>query len=246
MIEKILSAPERYGRFVVKYRFLVLLGALAVGMGAMYGAQFIGFDNSYRVFFGEENPQLLAFDALEQIYDKNDNAIGQIEIPGSDLNEKVFLGLITKDPAVTIGRIDIWDKNGGQEGISLIAAYWQGPGDQVNFYTDAGAFFDDAALALACDMPFIEPNDLRALIAARGDALAVAPWRDGRFEPLCALYDVRARSVVDARVASGDRTLQGLLHALGARRITLPRAHLDDWDSPEDLSPEGSAPEESA
>jgi len=51
--------------------------------------------------------------------------------------EKVFLGLISNNPLITIGRIDIWDVNGGQEGISAIAAYQDsfsppacpGPGD---------------------------------------------------------------------------------------------------------------------
>lgn len=38
---------------------------------------------------------------------------------------KAFLGILTKDPAITIGRVDIWDENGGLEGISYIEAYLQ-------------------------------------------------------------------------------------------------------------------------
>ena len=68
------------------------------------------------------------------VFDKNDVEIGKqvvIVPPG----QKVFMGLISNDPLVTIGRIDIWDINGGQEGISSIAAYQDavpacpGPGD---------------------------------------------------------------------------------------------------------------------
>ncbi len=41
------------------------------------------------------------------------------------VQDKVFLGLISKDNDITIGRIDIWDVNGGEEGISSIAAYFR-------------------------------------------------------------------------------------------------------------------------
>jgi len=60
------------------------------------------------------------------VYDEQDQLLGLIDIPAMD-NEKVFLGLITKD-SVPIGRIDIWDVLGdgatnGAEGISSITAY---------------------------------------------------------------------------------------------------------------------------
>jgi hypothetical protein len=35
------------------------------------------------------------------------------------------VGVLTKDPSVTIGRIDIWDVNNGAEGISAIEAFLQ-------------------------------------------------------------------------------------------------------------------------
>ena len=44
------------------------------------------------------------------------------------------------------------------------------------------------ALALACDMPFVSAGLVQRLIAAP-EAPVVAPWRDGRWEPLCARYD---------------------------------------------------------
>ena len=60
------------------------------------------------------------------VYDQQDQVLGAIDIPATD-NEKVFLGLITKDD-LPIGRIDIWDMLGdgttsGAEGISSITAY---------------------------------------------------------------------------------------------------------------------------
>lgn len=95
---------------------------------------------------------------------------------------------------------------------------------------------DDAALVVACDMPFVTASDLRALLDARGDHLAVAPTRDGYFEPLCALYDARALVVAERRASAGQRSMQGLLRALEAHSVALPPDHLDDWDAPEDVT----------
>ncbi len=59
------------------------------------------------------------------VYDKNDVEIGKHVITMLP-TEKRYLGIVAP---VTIGRIDIWDTNGGEEGISRITA-WQD--DAVN------------------------------------------------------------------------------------------------------------------
>ena len=46
-----------------------LVATLSSGIGKLY------FDSSYRVFFSEKNPELLAFEALENTYTKDDNII---------------------------------------------------------------------------------------------------------------------------------------------------------------------------
>jgi len=78
------SRTERYARWVVKRRWLVLFVALAVSMLAASGASRLGFLDEYRVFFGPDNPQLLAFDAVEAIYTKNDNILIVVEPPDGD------------------------------------------------------------------------------------------------------------------------------------------------------------------
>lgn len=69
------SKAEAYGRWVVRWRWPVLIGSLLLAMIAGFGATKLGFDNSYRVFFGPDNPQLLAFEELENTYSKNDNVL---------------------------------------------------------------------------------------------------------------------------------------------------------------------------
>ena len=54
--------------------FRSLLSLLAVFAAASGGAR-LSFTTNYRVFFSEDNPQLLAFEALENTYNKNDNVM---------------------------------------------------------------------------------------------------------------------------------------------------------------------------
>jgi len=42
-------------------------------MLAAYGGQYLGFSNDYRMFFGEDNPQLIAFERMQNTFNKNDN-----------------------------------------------------------------------------------------------------------------------------------------------------------------------------
>ena len=55
-----------YGEWILKYRFLVLCLISAVTLLCAAGAQYLYFDNDYRVFFGKENPQLKAFEQIQQ------------------------------------------------------------------------------------------------------------------------------------------------------------------------------------
>ena len=62
-----------YADWVIKKRWFVLLGTFVFALIAATGAQYLGFNNDYRVFFGEDNPQLKALDKLQATYTKDDN-----------------------------------------------------------------------------------------------------------------------------------------------------------------------------
>jgi hypothetical protein len=59
------------------------------------------------------------------VYDKADITMGKfvLEYQGG----KTFVGILSKDPVLTIGRVDIWDTSDGAEGVSFIQAFWQPP-----------------------------------------------------------------------------------------------------------------------
>jgi molybdopterin-guanine dinucleotide biosynthesis protein A len=93
-------------------------------------------------------------------------------------------------------------------------------------------------IALACDMAYVSGGLLERLLA-HADAPIVAPRRDGRWEPLCAVYDAgRVLPLASARAASQRHSLQGLLDDAGAVALPLTaaeQANLHDWDTPEDV-----------
>ncbi|MGH6629255.1 MAG: hypothetical protein ACREB3_05960, partial [Burkholderiales bacterium] len=69
----------RYARWLVDHRWLVLLlSALMVGALAA-GAKNLRFSTDYRVYFGHDNPQLLAFEELQNVYAKNDSILMMVE-----------------------------------------------------------------------------------------------------------------------------------------------------------------------
>ncbi|TNF89655.1 MAG: MMPL family transporter [Gammaproteobacteria bacterium] len=60
-------------RTAIGRRWLVLLLALILAAGAGFGAGKLEFSTNYRVFFSEANPELQAFENLQDTYTKNDN-----------------------------------------------------------------------------------------------------------------------------------------------------------------------------
>lgn len=67
------AAVGRYARWLVDHRWRVVALSLAA-IGAMTaGALKLEFSTDFRVYFGPDNPQLQAFDELQNVYGKNDN-----------------------------------------------------------------------------------------------------------------------------------------------------------------------------
>ena len=66
---------ESYTRWIIRWKYLVLLVTIALTFAAASGGRFLGFSNDYRMFFGDDNPQLLAFEKMQATFNKNDNVL---------------------------------------------------------------------------------------------------------------------------------------------------------------------------
>jgi len=64
---------------VIKYRWLVIIAAVMSVVAVGSGARYLDFANNYRVFFSDENPELVAFETFQGTYTKNDNILFVIQ-----------------------------------------------------------------------------------------------------------------------------------------------------------------------
>jgi molybdopterin-guanine dinucleotide biosynthesis protein A len=89
----------------------------------------------------------------------------------------------------------------------------------------------EAVLVCAADMPFVTPDALRALVAAGGDAVAVA---DAVLQPVLAVYTPAALPTLQA--AEPDAPLTRTVEKLNPARVALPPAVTRSVDTPEQLA----------
>lgn len=68
-------AVAAFSRWVIRWRWPVVIGTLLLVALATSGARFIEFAGSYRAYFSDDNPQLKAYDELQNTYSKNDNVM---------------------------------------------------------------------------------------------------------------------------------------------------------------------------
>ena len=64
---------KTYGEFILNNRFLIFVALAIFMILSSGGASKLFFDNDYRAFFGSANPQLEAFEELQNTYTKIDN-----------------------------------------------------------------------------------------------------------------------------------------------------------------------------
>lgn len=94
-------------------------------------------------------------------------------------------------------------------------------------------------IAVACDMPWVSVDALRALAEhpSRAPVVAARRAREAPWEPFFARYDgARVAPVLRALIADGQRSFQRLFAALAVEAIDLGDARVvTDWDTPEDV-----------
>lgn len=66
---------QSWTSFIYKFRYLVMLATLIIVGLVAYGGSKLTLNTDYRVFFGEDNPDLQAFEAIQNTYTKYDNIL---------------------------------------------------------------------------------------------------------------------------------------------------------------------------
>jgi uncharacterized protein len=70
-----MNMMAKYTHWILRHPWLVVFLSLMATAAAGYGIAFTHFKSDYRMFFSDDNPQLLAFEALQKTYIREDNVM---------------------------------------------------------------------------------------------------------------------------------------------------------------------------
>ena len=161
---------ETVTRFILQQRALVLIVTLVLVVAAVLGIRRLEFTSDYRVFFSEQNPQLQAFERLQNTYTKNDN---------------VLIALAPKDGQVftraTLATIETITTAGWQVPYSLRVdsitnfQYTEGRGDDliVRPLVKNVAQLSESDIARVRDITLAEPLLVNRLVSNSGHVTGV-------------------------------------------------------------------------
>jgi predicted RND superfamily exporter protein len=160
----------RYARFIVRHPGWVLLFWAVVTLSAGMGLRLLEFNNNHRAFFSPDNPQLLAFNALENTFNKNDTLNFVVQPADGEVFSQASLGMLAELTRKA------WQIPYSSRVDSLTNfQFTEGVGDDlvVRDLVPDPAVLDAAALTRLRDTALAEPNLNGALIRESGDVTAV-------------------------------------------------------------------------
>lgn len=128
-------------------------------------------------------------------------------------------------------------------GATWVPDRFPGAGPAGGILTALEAAACDVVVVLACDMPYVTAEAVRAVVGALGpDDDAAVPEREGRLEPLLAAYRRRCAAALEAAVTAGERAVHRALRGLAVHRLRLADpAWAHSINTPEELAAAGRA-----
>jgi molybdopterin-guanine dinucleotide biosynthesis protein A len=138
---------------------------------------------------------------------------------GGDAEELAPLGLDLV-PDVVAGE-------GPLAGI-LAVLEWFGAGDHA---ADDGP----DVFVVACDLPYLDPRDLRAMVEHRGFGVDVVVARTQFLEPTCAIWSASSLPHLRAAFVDGVRALYRAVDGLVVIEVEITADSLRNMNTPEDL-----------
>lgn len=118
-----------------------------------------------------------------------------------------------------------------KKGVRVIEDQLPGRGPAIGLCTALGQARHAHVFVIACDMPFILSNLIEHLVSYRSDYDMVVPIREGRPEPLCAVYSKACLESLNERVRQDRRGLVSWIeNAPGLKIRRIEEQELDRID----------------
>ena len=107
-------------------------------------------------------------------------------------------------------------------GLPMVTDVFLDHGSLGGIYSGLKAASGDAAFTVACDMPFLEPEVVRLVVARAGEADVVIPRTGDQLETLHASYAKACLPHIEGRLRSGRLKIVGFFDAV--RVLEIPEA----------------------
>ena len=92
---------ERFGAGVLRWRWPILVLTIIFVLVMVAGGQYLKISNDSRIFFSEDNPQLIAFEALEATYTESNTVL----IAVAPRDESSAGGIFTPDALAAVSEL---------------------------------------------------------------------------------------------------------------------------------------------
>ena len=137
-------------------------------------------------------------------------------------------------------------------GVEIVSDRFPGCGPLAGIHAALLASRHPHVFVAACDMPGLDPDVIRLLVARIAGADAIVPRWEGDVEPLHAVYALRCLPAIEASLRAGRHALRELLASLSVdyvdeaelRRVRGAAASLTNVNTPEELAAVGGRFEE--
>lgn len=158
---------DKFAAAVIKWRWLIIISTfLIVGLIAQ-GAKNIEFSSNYRVFFSQDNEQLVAFETLQNTYSKSDNILFVIEPESGEVFNRATLAAV-KDLTERSWQIPYSTR------VDSITNYQHTQAEEDDLLVaDLVEFPEEADLEFVAQVALNEPLLVRRLISDEGHVTAV-------------------------------------------------------------------------
>jgi uncharacterized protein len=151
-----------------RWRVLVIAVLLVAAVGS--GARLLTMNADYEAFFSKKNPQLAAFDALQNIYTKDDDILIALEPADGNVFSRATLAALESLVAES-WRVPFATR------VDAITNFQATRADGDNLYVEdlvhGAATLSDAELLRARRTALAEPQLVKRLVSPRGDITAI-------------------------------------------------------------------------
>jgi molybdopterin-guanine dinucleotide biosynthesis protein A len=152
-----------------------------------------------------------------------------MDVGGARIVDRVVRALreVSDDLLLVTNTPDLY----GSLGLPMVPDVFPDSGSLGGIYSGLAAAPGEAALTVACDMPFLSPDVMRLVTARAGEADVVAPLVGGQWETLHACYGKACLGPIEQRLRAGRFKITGFFPDV--RVLAVPEDEVARWGRPD-------------